>query len=405
MSFFRELVPPAGIARVLSLSNLAKTVGHGIVLSVIVLYFTRKVGISVDKVGLALSAGAALGILGSVPLGHFADLHGPRNVTVGLLCLLGLFAGGYAFVHSFPWLVVVVSLALMAESATYASRGALIAGLIPPEERVRISSYMRSVANVGIAIGAAVGGVALYLDSTAVYLGVLVGGGVCFISSGLAYLTVPSVPVIATDRGGPRWVALRDRPYLVMALLNTVLIMHVTILAVALPIWIVTRTAAPSWIYSAVLVLNTAVVVFLQVRVSKGSELPQGGARAMRRSGLLLASSCVLFAAAQGRPVLVAVSVVLVGALVHVFGEMLQGAGQWSVSFGLAPDGAQGQYQGLFAMSVQLGTVATPALATLLLTNLGWLGWFVLAVPMALAGLAAPAVLRWAERTPATVSD
>ena len=119
----------------------------------------------------------------------------------------------------------------------------------------------------------------------------------------------------------------------------------------------------------------------------------------MRRAGLLLASCCALFAAAQGRPVLVAVSLVLVGAVVHVFGEMLQGAGQWSVSFGLAPDDAHGQYQGLFAMSVQLGTVATPALATLLLTNLGWLGWFVLAVPLALAGMAAPAVLRWAERS------
>lgn len=407
MSFLSELVPPAGITRVLSLSNLAKTVGHGVVTSVIVLYFTGKVGIGVDKVGLALSAGAAIGMLGSVPLGHLADLYGPRNVTVGLLYLLGVFVGTYAFVHSFPWLVVVVSLALMAESAAYASRGALIAGLIPPEERVRTSSYMRSVANVGIAIGAAVGGVALYLDSTAVYLGVLIGGGVCFILSGSAYLTVPSVPVLAKDRGGPRWVALRDRPYLVMALLNTVLIMHITILAVALPIWISTRTAAPSWIYSAVLILNTAVVVFLQVRVSRGSERPDGGARAMRRAGLLLAACCVLFATAQGRSVLVAVSVLLVGAVVHVFGEMLQGAGQWSVSFGLAPDSAQGQYQGLFAMSVQLGTVATPALATLLLTNLGWLGWLVLAAPLALAGMAAPAVLRWAERTgtPATVSD
>ena len=279
MSFLSELVPPAGITRVLSLSNLAKTVGHGVVTSVIVLYFIGKVGIGVDRVGLALSAGAAIGMLGSVPLGHLADLYGPRNVTVGLLYLLGVFVGTYAFVHSFPWLVVVVSLALMAESAAHASRGALIAGLIPPEERVRTSSYMRSVANVGIAIGAAVGGVALYLDSTAVYLGVLIGGGVCFILSGSAYLTVPSVPVLATDRGGPRWVALRDRPFLVMALLNTVLIMHITILAVALPIWISTRTAAPSWIYSAVLILNTAVVVFLQVRVSRSSERPDGGAR------------------------------------------------------------------------------------------------------------------------------
>lgn len=398
MSFFSELVPPAGIVRVLTLSNLAKTVGHGVVTSVIVLYFTMKVGISADQVGLALSLGAALGMLGSVPIGHIADLYGPRNVTVGLLFLLGIFVGAYAFVDSFPWLVVVVSLTLMAESAAYASRGALIAGLIPPEERVNALSYMRSVANVGIAIGAAAGGIALFLNSTPVYLGVLVSGGLCFVLSGSAYLAVPSVPALGKNRGGPRWVALRDRPYLLLALLNTVLVMHTTILAVALPIWITTRTTAPSWMYSLVLILNTLVVVFLQVRVSKGSELPEGGARAMRRSGLLLASCCALFAVAQDQPVLVAALVVLAGAAVHVFGEMLQGAGQWSVSFGLAPDGAQGQYQGLFAMSVQLGTVATPALAVLLLTHYGWLGWLVLAAPLALAGLAAPVVVRWAGR-------
>jgi MFS family permease len=398
LSFFSELVPPAGIVRVLTLSNLAKTVGHGVVTSVIVLYFTMKVGIGADKVGLALSLGAALGMLGSVPLGHIADLYGPRNVTVGLLFLLGIFVGAYAFVDSFPWLVVVVSLTLMAESAAYASRGALIAGLIPPEERVSALSYMRSVANVGIAIGAAAGGIALFLNSTPVYLGVLVSGGLCFVLSGSAYLAVPSVPALGKGRDGPRWVALRDRPYLLLALLNTVLVMHTTILAVALPIWITTRTTAPSWMYSLVLILNTLVVVLLQVRVSKGSELPEGGAHAMRRSGLLLASCCVLFAAAQGQPILVAALVVLAGAAVHVFGEMLQGAGQWSVSFGLAPDGAQGQYQGLFAMSVQLGTVATPALAVLLLTHYGWLGWLILAAPLALAGLAAPMVVRWAGR-------
>jgi MFS family permease len=399
VSFFREIVPPPGIARVLSLSNLAKTVGHGIVLSVIVLYFTRKVGISEEQVGLALSAGAAIGMLGSVPIGHLADRYGPRNFTIGLLWLLGLFSGMYGFVHSFGWLVVVVSLALMAESATYASRGALIAGLVPPEDRVRVLSYMRSVANLGIGVGAVAGGVALYLDDTTVYLAVLVGGGICFVLSGCAYLSVPTVPPAARARTGPRWVALRDRPYLAVALLNTVLIAHTTILTVALPIWIGTRTAAPSWIYSVVLVLNTAAVVLLQVRVSRGSESLAGGARAMLRAGLLLAGCCLLFATTQGRLAAVAVPVLLAGATLHVLGEMLQGAGQWSLSFGMAPDRAQGQYQGLFAMSQQLGTVATPALATLLLTGLGWVGWIVLAVPLALAGLAVPVVLRRSGRT------
>jgi predicted MFS family arabinose efflux permease len=298
-------------------------------------------------------------------------------------------------VHSFPWLVVVVGLALMAESATYASRGALIAGLVPQADRVRVLSYMRSVANLGIGVGAVAGGVALYVDDTAVYLAVLATGGLCFVLSGCAYLTVPTVPAVAaTARTGPRWVALRDRPYVATALLNTILIAHTTILTVALPIWISTRTAAPSWIYSVVLVLNTVAVVLLQVRVSRGSESLEGGARAMLRAGLLLAGCCVLFATTQGRVAAVAVAALLAGATLHVLGEMLQGAGQWSLSFGMAPDRAQGQYQGLFAMSQQLGTVATPALATLLLTSFGWVGWIVLAVPMALAGLAVPVVLR-----------
>jgi hypothetical protein len=148
-----------------------------------------------------------------------------------------------------------------------------------------------------------------------------------------------------------------------------------------------------------VLVLNTAAVVLLQVRVSRGSESLAGGARAMLRAGLLLAGCCLLFATTQGRLAAVAVPVLLAGATLHVLGEMLQGAGQWSLSFGMAPDRAQGQYQGLFAMSQQLGTVATPALATLLLTGLGWVGWIVLAVPLALAGLAVPVVLRRSGRT------
>jgi MFS family permease len=405
VSFIRELVPPPGIARVLSLSNLAKTVGHGIVLSVIVLYFTRKVGIDEGQVGLALSIGAAVGMLGSVPVGHLADTYGPRPITVGLLWLLGLFSAAYAFVHSFPWLLAVVILAVLAETAAYASRGALIAGLVPQEERVRVLAYMRSVSNLGIGIGAVVGGVALYLDDTAGYLAVLVAGGLCFVVSGCAYLTVPSVPAVPKGQAGPRWEALRDRPYVVMALLNTVLIMHMTILTVALPIWIGTRTAAPSWSYSAVVLLNTVAVMLLQVRVSRDIGSLDSGSRAMLRSGLLLAAGCMVFAAAEGRGAAVAVAVLLVGAVLHVLGEMLQGAGQWSLSFGLAPDRAQGQYQGLFAMSQQLGTVATPAVATLLLTKLGAVGWIVLAVPLVLAGLAVPAVLRWTRRaaTAATV--
>ncbi|HET8681964.1 MAG TPA: MFS transporter, partial [Micromonosporaceae bacterium] len=73
--------------------------------------------------------------------------------------------------------------------------------------------------------------------------------------------------------------------------------------------------------------------------------------------------------------------------------------GSWAYGFGLAPEHAQGQYQGLFAMSSQLGQMVTPVLAAVLLTQLGAAGWLVFAVVFAATGAVAPAVGRWALRT------
>jgi MFS family permease len=116
-------------------------------------------------------------------------------------------------------------------------------------------------------------------------------------------------------------------------------------------------------------------------------------------AGILLAVCCVLFAVTAELPTWLAIVVLLLGAAVHVTGEMLHGAGSWALGFGLAPEHAQGQYQGLFTMSSQLGLTIAPALATALLANLGAAGWLVFAVIFLVAGGAAPAVARWAQRT------
>ncbi|MEW1699694.1 MFS transporter [Streptomyces sp. NPDC093249] len=399
MAFLDDIIPPPGIVRTLCLSNFAKTAGHGVLMAVSVLFFTRTVGIPAVQVGLALSIGAAMAMAASIPAGRLADILGPRNTTVGFLLLLGVFVGAYAFVESFAALVVVTSLALMAESSTDAARGALIAGLIPQEDRVRAWSYMRAVSNLGVTLGAAAGAVALWFDNRPAYIGLLVAGGVMFLIAGAAYTTVPSVAPVPKESSGPKWVVLRDLPYAAVALLNSVLVMNVAILTVALPIWITGHTNAPKWLYSVILILNTIMVVLFQVRAGKGSEDVRGGARTLRRCGVFLAVCCGFFALAADRPVWVAVAALLAGAAVHVIGEMLYSAGSWSLAFGLAPDHAQGQYQGMFGMSTQLGSMVTPALATLLIVQFGWPAWIIFAALLLGAGLAAPAVASWAERT------
>jgi MFS family permease len=119
----------------------------------------------------------------------------------------------------------------------------------------------------------------------------------------------------------------------------------------------------------------------------------------MRRAGFALAVACLLFATTAGFPAWLAVAVLLVGGLVHVTGEMLAAAGAWSLGFGLAPEDAQGQYQGLFAMSTQLGQTVTPVVVAVLLTQLGGSGWIVFAALFAVTGLTAPGIVRLAQRT------
>jgi dipeptide/tripeptide permease len=175
--------------------------------------------------------------------------------------------------------------------------------------------------------------------------------------------------------------------------------MNDSLLTVVLPIWIAQRTNAPVAVYSAIVILNTIMVVLFQVRASRGASDAAGGALALRRAGILLAACCALFALAAGQPPWVAAAILLAGAAVHVLGELLYSAGSWALSFELAPEHAQGQYQGVFNMSIQLAGTVTPVLATVLIFNLGWPGWLAFAAVLLAAGLSAPAITRWAART------
>jgi hypothetical protein len=194
-------------------------------------------------------------------------------------------------------------------------------------------------------------------------------------------------------------MVLRDRPYAAVSLVNSVLVMSDAVLIVGMPIWISQHTSAPPFFFTVLLLVNTATVILFQVRASKGAEDVDGGVRAWRKAGLALAACCVIFAVAKGQSVWLACVILLAGTLAHVLGEMLHSAGAWSLSYGLAHDDAQGQYQGLFETSTQLGAMVAPLAITGALAALGQLGWAVFAAVFLVAGYAALPLTRWAQRT------
>ena len=71
------------------------------------------------------------------------------------------------------------------DATVKAANGAMIAGAVPPAERVRTRAFVRSMNNAGIALGTLVGGVPLLLNSRAGYLAVLVFNAATYLGAAL----------------------------------------------------------------------------------------------------------------------------------------------------------------------------------------------------------------------------
>ncbi|MFE9205866.1 MFS transporter [Micromonospora sp. NPDC007230] len=394
-----RLLPEPGPARTLALSTLVNTVGRGTWLAASALFLTRSVGLTVAQVGVGLTITALVSLVASTPMGYLADRLGPRGLQIAALLASAGFTAALVAVRSFAGFLVVGVLMAVADSATRGARGALIAGAVPPDQRVRTRAYLRAVTNVGISVGTVLAGFALAADTRSAYVSLILLDCATYLVAAAVLLRLPPVPPVPAPAHGPRLIALRDRPFLAFTVLDGLMSMHFGLINIALPLWIAGHTSAPRWLISACLLVNTVVVVLFQVRASRGTEELTGAGRAARRAGAVIAVACVLFGASGGVPTAVAVPLLLGGALVHVVGELWHAAAGWGISFGLAPAHAQGQYQGAYGMGMQLGSMVAPVVVTTLAVGWGVPGWLLLGGLFLLLGVLVPPVVAWAGRT------
>ncbi|MFB8756408.1 MFS transporter [Streptomyces nigra] len=382
-----RLLPPAGPRRVLALAQLSNSVGDGAYYTTSALYFTQIVGLGPARVGLGLTVGWAVGSLAGVPLGRLADRRGPRGTAVLLALATGLAVASFTVVRGFVPFVLVACVYAAAQSGLAAARQALLAGLVSAGERTGLLAHLQSTLNAGLAVGAGLGGLALHAGTRTAYLAVFTLDGLSFLLCAGLLLRLPAVRAGAARRTGGLGV-LRDRPYAVLALLNTVLLLRLPLLSLVLPLWITRRTDAPAWMVSALFVLNTGAVMAFQVRVARGVTGPATATRAIRRAGWVMLAACGAFALSAGAPLWLGVGVLVLGAVLQVVAELGQSAGSWQLSFDLAPQGRTGEYQGLFGTGVTVARTLGPLLLTSLLVDWGTPGWLTLGAVMLAASYA-----------------
>ncbi|MFD4628525.1 MFS transporter [Streptomyces sp. NPDC058284] len=372
-----KLLPPAGPPRTLALAQLSNSVGDGAFYVTSALYFTQVVGLAPARIGLGLAVAWAVGSIVGVPLGRLADRRGSRGTAALLALATSASVAAFLVVRDFLPFLLAACLYATAQSGLAAARQALLAGLIAREERTGTLAHLQSTLNAGLAIGAALGGLALSAGTRSAYLAVFALDAVSFLLCALVLLRLPTVAPHPAPKGA-KLAVLRDRPYAALTLLNTVLLLRMPLLSLGLPLWITERTTAPAWLVSALFVLNTVAVMFFQVRTARSVTSTPSAAKALRRSGALMLLTCAVFALSAGTPTWAAVAALLAASVLLVAGEMLQSAGSWQLGFDLAPPDRIGEYQGFFGTGVTVARTVGPLALTTLLMGVGTLGWLLL---------------------------
>jgi MFS family permease len=377
------------------------TFGFGMYLTAGLLYLTRNVGLSAASVGLALSIAGLIALPSNLAIGRLSDRVGPRGLAVVLLTVEGVAMFALVAVRSMSSLAIVATVGAVAAQGSRTMRSVLI-GRAGGADRVRLRSYARTVSNLAIALGAAAAGGAVHADSRSAYLAVVVINGATFFAAAVILSRLPHYPPIPSPATGSTLPVLRNRAFLGVTVLNAVLMLQGGVLSVAVPLWIVQATAAPRVTVSVVFLLNTALVVLLQIRVGQKVRDVASSSRALRRCGLLFLFSCTGFACTGALSAVAAVVVLLAVVGLHTAGELWHSAATFELAYGLAPEHAQGEYQSLFTLGVGGSMALAPYLLTLLCLTWAPYGWIGLGALLAVTGLALGPVVRQAERHLAT---
>jgi hypothetical protein len=119
----------------------------------------------------------------------------------------------------------------------------------------------------------------------------------------------------------------------------------------------------------------------------------------VRRAGLVLAASMLLYAATGGLPATPGIVLLLLTTVVYTIGDLWHSAGSAGLAYDLADPDAIGAYQGADQLLGGAVRAAGPALLTLLILDGGIAGWAATAALFTAAGLLSPGLTRWASRT------
>jgi MFS family permease len=397
------------VLRILTASTFVATLGRGVFLAVTVLYFSLFIGLSAVEISIVYAVSALVGAGAGALAGQLSDVLSARRVHLVSVVLTGVFLASYAFAGDFWSVLVIASLESAAFGGLHASQSAIIARAFDGPHRVQTRAVLRTVTNIGIAVGSGLAAIALVINTVEAYRLVIVCAAALFALSAIWLVRLPATVdnarrdaegndrklSRAESRAHSPW---RDPRYLAMTVLNGVFGIQFALQEMGVPLWVAQHTTAPEATVSLLLVLNTLIVIALQVPLSKGTHELRRAGIVIAIAGVLMVAACLFYGGAGDAILPVAISLLVAGAIAGALAEVLQQAGSWGLGFELADPVRAGAYQGVFGMGFSVAGALGPFVVTATALTMGVSGWIILAVMFVLAAAGMSAIAWTAKR-------
>ncbi|MEU0548218.1 MFS transporter [Micromonospora sp. NPDC005979] len=391
-----------GLPRMAQHRNLASaavidSLGSGMLLAFIVVYFAQTTSLSLPAIGAAITIARLIAVPTAVLVGPLSDRIGPRRTALTGNMISAVGYAGFLVADS-AWKIVVVTLLTQVGAVTYwTTSNGLVALAAQGTQRTRWFAMLHMLRNVGLGLGGALGALLVGFDGST-GLRILVAANV------LSYLVAalllarwkpderkpepssaetPDLPAV-----GYRTV-LRDRRYMLLVAINVSFVFAALVLSLLLGVYIIEGLGEGAWIAGALLVLNSVQVALTQTAVSRAMERFRA-TRVIAISCLINAVAFGLFAVLVAAPPWAVIAGLFAATVLYTTAETTATPLYENLSVTLAPDHMRGRYLAVYQLSWTLGQTTAPALLTFLLAAQPWWPWLFLGV---LSVAAAPAVL------------
>lgn len=362
------------------------TAGSGMIMPFMMIYATDRLHIPLGLAVTLLTIMATTTIFSTFLAGSLADKVGRKLVMNLSLTINGVAFLGMPFAVTYPSLAGLMLLIGLSNAFYAVGADAMMADLVPPEQRADAYSINRMMNNAGFAIGPAVGG---FVAASSYNLAFLAGATGMLIYSGLLFFLARET-LNRQQHAGPHAEGImsgygqvfRDRKYLAFVGTLSIGLIAPGMLWVLLAVYTKNNFGIPENVYGWIPTTNALMCVFVQYAVT----------RITRRYPTLpvTAVGMLIYAIGVGSVALMSgfwgfwLSMVVL-----TFGELTLVPTASKFVADLAPADMRGRYMSLYWLGWGLSRAAAPLIGGALNDNIGphaiWVGGFGIGLSSVLA--------------------